>query len=139
MKAGGSDESATIAGAGAGGTMLGGMNAGASGFTGSSRAAVEVTYVVELALEFVEIRLPHHFIDMSLELSRHAARLLDHAADRAYRGGHVLRPDRDQRDGGDQGNLGPGEIEHEGLGSPRVGLWRERLASRNTAPGKRAR
>ena len=49
-----------------------------------------------------QVRLAHHLIDMGLEFRRHAPGLLDHVGDGPDGDRHVLRPDQDQGDGGDQ-------------------------------------
>ncbi len=75
-------------------------------------ANIEIADFVDRGANFAQVRLAHHFVDMGLELGGHPPRLLDPACHGADRDRHILRPDRDQRDHGNQCKFRPGEIKH---------------------------
>ncbi len=79
---------------------------------GDDRFHVEIADLAELVAHLAQVRLADHLVHMGLELGRHAARLLERPGDRPDRHRHVLGADRQQRDDGDNGELGPCKIEH---------------------------
>ena len=68
--------------------------------------------VVDLLLEVGHLRFAHRFLELALEVGRHAAHPPRPLSKRAQNARQFLRADHDQRHHADQQELGPRNVEH---------------------------
>jgi len=71
-----------------------------------------VVHALKLLLDVVKFGLANGFLELPLELRRHAAKLSRHLPDRSQGLRQILGADDDQRDGADHHHLTPAHVQH---------------------------